>query len=75
MLRGAWSRHARLLQPRRFPVFARGLSGTYEPQAVESKWQRHWDAVGTPERVQPERQSWPAFYALSMFPYPSGARA
>ena len=46
-------------------------SSRYQPQAIESGWQRAWSEAGlhgTPE-LQPGDK---AFYALSMFPYPSG---
>jgi len=43
----------------------------YQPQAIEAGWQRAWQEQGlhdTPE-LGPGEQG---FYALSMFPYPSG---
>jgi leucyl-tRNA synthetase len=43
----------------------------YQPQAIEASWQRAWQEQGlhdTPE-LEPGEQG---FYALSMFPYPSG---
>ncbi len=43
----------------------------YQPQAIEANWQRAWQEHGlhdTPE-LEPGEQG---FYALSMFPYPSG---
>jgi leucyl-tRNA synthetase len=43
----------------------------YDPAEIESRWQARWQADGldaTPIAV-PERDT---FYALSMFPYPSG---
>ena len=46
-------------------------SNRYQPQAMESRWQQAWKANGlhaTPELQQGDT----AFYALSMFPYPSG---
>ncbi|MFM7653542.1 MAG: leucine--tRNA ligase, partial [Vulcanococcus sp.] len=46
-------------------------SSRYQPQAIEAGWQRAWNDAGlhaTPE-LQPGDES---FYALSMFPYPSG---
>lgn len=46
------------------------MENRYQPQEIEPKWQAHWDksqldATGTDV-------SQPKFYALSMFPYPSG---
>ncbi|AGY59915.1 leucine--tRNA ligase [Gloeobacter kilaueensis] len=40
----------------------------YNPGAIEPKWQKHWEAM--PPLAMDGR---PKFYALSMFPYPSGA--
>jgi len=40
----------------------------YQPQEIEERWQRNWAQEGdtaTPSQGEP-------FYALSMFPYPSG---
>ncbi len=40
----------------------------YQPQELEQRWQQHWQQQGddaTPAQGEP-------FYALSMFPYPSG---
>jgi leucyl-tRNA synthetase len=43
----------------------------YEPQAIESKWQRQWAA--TDLYRTPEEDARPTFYCLDFFPYPSGA--
>ncbi|UKS30408.1 leucine--tRNA ligase [Paenibacillus sp. HWE-109] len=43
----------------------------YNPQAVESKWQGYWDTKKTFKVL--ENSDKPKFYALDMFPYPSGA--
>ncbi|WP_040948306.1 leucine--tRNA ligase [Gorillibacterium massiliense] len=43
----------------------------YNPQSIEPKWQKYWDAHKT-FSVQND-ESKPKFYALDMFPYPSGA--
>jgi len=45
----------------------------YRPQAIEEHWQRHWQTLqldATPEPAGGEAEE--RFYALSMFPYPSG---
>jgi leucyl-tRNA synthetase len=43
----------------------------YNHQQVEKKWQDHWDKYDT---FKPEtNSSKPKYYALDMFPYPSGA--
>src|SRR5205809_4626781 len=43
---------------------------TYDPQAVEARWQVRWaaDHVNEPDLDRPHRP----FYNLMMFPYPSG---
>jgi leucyl-tRNA synthetase len=43
----------------------------YHPQAIEPKWQTYWDENKTFKTV--ENDAKPKFYALDMFPYPSGA--
>jgi len=43
----------------------------YDAQAVEPKWQQYWDANKTFRTL--EEAGKPKFYALDMFPYPSGA--
>ncbi|WP_159886494.1 leucine--tRNA ligase [Paenibacillus puerhi] len=43
----------------------------YNPQAIEPKWQQYWDRNKTFKVL--EDDSKPKFYALDMFPYPSGA--
>ncbi len=48
------------------------MEARYNPQAIERKWQAHWRSIGldrTPELTAESRK----FYALSMFPYPSGS--
>ena len=42
----------------------------YNPLAIEPKWQQQWLEQGLDKT--PEANSQPKFYALSMFPYPSG---
>jgi len=43
----------------------------YNPIAIEPKWQQHWDANKTFKTTEDANK--PKFYALDMFPYPSGA--
>ncbi len=43
---------------------------SYRPNEIEPRWQSHWDKHGT--FVAVEDRSKPKFYALDMFPYPSG---
>ena len=43
----------------------------YHPQTVEPKWQTYWDEHQTFRTT--EEPGKPKFYALDMFPYPSGA--
>ncbi len=45
----------------------------YQPEAIEQRWQAIWDQLGldrTPDLAAPGGEP---FYALSMFPYPSGS--
>jgi len=43
---------------------------TYDFRAIEARWQRFWDDNGSfRAELDPER---PKYYALDMFPYPSG---
>ncbi|RIX54093.1 leucine--tRNA ligase [Paenibacillus nanensis] len=43
----------------------------YNPQSIEPKWQKFWDENKTFQTK--EEAGKPKFYALDMFPYPSGA--
>jgi len=43
----------------------------YQPQIMEKKWQQYWDENKTFKTG--EDPSKPKFYALDMFPYPSGS--
>ncbi|MEI7027439.1 leucine--tRNA ligase [Paenibacillus sp. y28] len=46
----------------------------YNPQAIEPKWQQYWDQNKTFKVLEGEAgKGKPKFYALDMFPYPSGA--
>lgn len=42
----------------------------YFPQEIEQKWQEHWEETGV--NKTPQESEKPKYYALSMFPYPSG---
>ncbi len=42
----------------------------YNPKAIESKWQRQWEADGL--YLASESSDKPKFYCLDFFPYPSG---
>jgi len=50
---------------------------TYDPAAIEPRWQQFWDendVFRTPNPGDPDFDgSKPKFYVLDMFPYPSGA--
>ncbi|MEO0801641.1 MAG: leucine--tRNA ligase, partial [Cyanobacteria bacterium J06642_2] len=46
------------------------MEARYNPQAIEPKWQQYWLENGC-DRTSTDT-SLPKFYALSMFPYPSG---
>lgn len=43
----------------------------YRPQTIEPKWQKYWDEHKTFRTTEDADK--PKFYALDMFPYPSGA--
>ncbi len=47
----------------------------YNPSEIESKWQHYWSEHDTFSCVNPELENThrPKYYALDMFPYPSGA--
>jgi leucyl-tRNA synthetase len=47
----------------------------YDPEAIETRWQRVWDeerAFETPNPEDPEHDGRPHSYVLEMLPYPSG---
>lgn len=46
------------------------MESRYTPTEIEAKWQQAW--TGTNLSQMPETSDKPKFYALSMFPYPSG---
>ncbi|MBE9042167.1 leucine--tRNA ligase [Oscillatoriales cyanobacterium LEGE 11467] len=46
------------------------MESRYSPASVEAKWQQTWAESGL-DRT-PQKGDRPKFYALSMFPYPSG---
>ncbi|WAL60220.1 leucine--tRNA ligase [Thermocoleostomius sinensis] len=46
------------------------MESRYNPAEIEEKWQQTWLAEGS-DRT-PDNTDKPKFYALSMFPYPSG---
>jgi leucyl-tRNA synthetase len=54
-----------------FPQEHRTVDARYNPQAIETKWQAHWRDTGL-DRTPELSEKTPKFYALSMFPYPSG---
>ena len=45
------------------------MESRYNAAEVEQKWQQQWQESGIDRTPQSDR---PKFYALSMFPYPSG---
>ncbi|WP_223067173.1 leucine--tRNA ligase [Paenibacillus caui] len=47
------------------------IGSGYHPQSLEPKWQTYWDENQTFKTK--EEPGKPKFYALDMFPYPSGA--
>ncbi|MFN6570398.1 leucine--tRNA ligase [Dendronalium sp. ChiSLP03b] len=47
------------------------MDSRYNPAAIEEKWQKTWTEQGFDKT--PTNSNKPKFYALSMFPYPSGS--
>jgi len=47
------------------------VESRYNPAAIEEKWQQIWKRIGLDKT--PTAREKPKFYALSMFPYPSGS--
>jgi leucyl-tRNA synthetase len=47
------------------------IDSRYNPAAIEEKWQKTWVELGLDKT--PTASNKPKFYALSMFPYPSGS--
>ncbi|MEH1856404.1 MAG: leucine--tRNA ligase [Nostoc sp.] len=47
------------------------VDSRYSPAAIEEKWQKTWVELGLDKT--PTASNKPKFYALSMFPYPSGS--
>ncbi|MDZ7956875.1 MAG: leucine--tRNA ligase [Aulosira sp. DedQUE10] len=47
------------------------MDSRYNPAAIEEKWQQTWAELGLDKT--PTNSVKPKFYALSMFPYPSGS--
>lgn len=46
------------------------MADNYQPAVIEKKWQERWEADGLYRaKIDPSRPKW---YALTMFPYPSG---
>ena len=50
-------------------LIAQGFMNAYNPQKIEAKWQKKWQGTGLYKNYSREKK----FYALDMFPYPSGA--
>ncbi|NBQ18165.1 MAG: leucine--tRNA ligase [Synechococcaceae bacterium WB5_2A_257] len=44
----------------------------YSPADLEFKWQKRWEQLGLHRTPEPSENRSENFYALSMFPYPSG---
>ena len=52
------------------PRREKGPVADYNPQAIEKKWQKHWEEKRVFEsEVDPQK---PKYYVLEMLPYPSG---
>jgi leucyl-tRNA synthetase len=48
------------------------MSARYDPAEIEPKWQRVWEEEGLYRASDDPDDPRPRFYALDMFPYPSG---
>nr|MEE4267655.1 leucine--tRNA ligase [Candidatus Krumholzibacteria bacterium] len=50
------------------------MTMAYDPQAIEPRWQRHWEENKTFRAADPGQPGGdkPKYYVLDMFPYPSG---
>jgi len=48
------------------------MASTFDPHEIEPKWQAVWEREGQYRAVDSEDDHRPRFYALDMFPYPSG---
>ena len=46
------------------------MNKEYFPQEIEKKWQKYWEEHNVFHT--PDESDKPKYYALSMFPYPSG---
>jgi leucyl-tRNA synthetase len=46
------------------------MADRYDPKEIEPRWQAHWEASG--QNQTPQSSDRPPWYALTMFPYPSG---
>ncbi|BAZ48950.1 leucyl-tRNA synthetase [Nostoc sp. NIES-4103] len=53
------------------PVGELSVDSRYIPAEIEEKWQKTWTELGLDKT--PKTSNKPKFYALSMFPYPSGS--
>src|SRR5437763_16526754 len=49
-----------------------GMSDTYDPREIEPKWQAVWEREGLYSAEDSPADERARFYALDMFPYPSG---
>lgn len=45
----------------------------YQPDAIEQRWQLQWEQLGLHATPDPHDDAGEPYYALSMFPYPSGS--
>ena len=45
----------------------------YRPETIEQRWQLQWERLGLHATPEPSGDSGEPYYALSMFPYPSGS--
>ncbi|WP_396099265.1 leucine--tRNA ligase [Cyanobium sp. WAJ14-Wanaka] len=58
------------LRPLREPAVSE--ASRYQPQLIEERWQQQWDAQQLHQTPSEPSKPGDSYYALSMFPYPSG---
>ena len=46
---------------------------SYNHKDIDDRWQKHWEDASAFKAADPSQTTRPKYYALDMFPYPSGA--
>jgi len=76
----AWSRAQFLIRGLAFPKQTERMTrfdkqsfeNRYNPSELEPEWQKRWEQLGLNRTPEPSETRSENFFALSMFPYPSG---